>query len=134
MKHWTEIDFQNWLYGLKDEDPHVGQCGQCSAELERLRQGRRRITEEPEVSSDFLAAQRRTIYSRLEESPRGHWAAWRWVLSTAMLLAIVFGLTLPRWHKTAPTISDEQLFSDLAAMEQSTEPKAIEPMHRLFEQ
>jgi len=133
MKHWTEIDFQNWLYGLKDRDPHVEQCADCQAELTRLQMERRRITQEPEVSSDFLAAQRRNIYSRLEAGPHRN-MAWRWVLSTAMLLAIVFGLTVPTWHKTAPAISDEQLFSDLSAMEQSAEPKAIAPMHNLFEQ
>ena len=134
MKHWTEIDFQNWLYGLKAEDQHAAECAECRAELERLRVKRQAVTEEPEVSSDFLAAQRRSIYHRLEEGPPRNWVAWRWVLSTAMLLAIVFGLTVPRWHKTAPAISDDQLFRDLSAMEQSAEPKAIAPMHDLFEQ
>jgi len=134
MKHWTEIDFQNWLYGLKERDPHVDQCAECSAECERLQAQRRRVTAEPEVSPEFLAAQRRAIYNRLDESPRGGWHAWRWVLSTAMLLAIVVGLTLPRWYHSSPAISDEQLFSDLSAMEQSAEPKAIAPMHNLFEQ
>ncbi len=134
MNHWTEADFQNWIYGLREPDAHASGCAQCRAEMERLEQTRRRITREPEVSQDFLAGQRRSIYSRLEDAPRHNWHVWRWVLSTAMLLALVAGLTLPRWHKTAPPISDEQLFSDLAAMEQSTEPKAIQPMHRLFEQ
>ena len=134
MKHWTEIDFQNWLYGIKDEDQHVAACADCGLEMERLREQRRRLTQEPEVSADFLAAQRRSIYGRLEEGRAGHRAAWRWVLSTAMLLAIVVGLTIPRWHKTAPAISDDQLFRELSAMEQSAEPKAIAPMHDLFEQ
>jgi len=134
MKHWTENDFQNWLYGLKDEDQHVTECADCRAELGRLQVERRRLTEEPEVSADFLAAQRRSIYNRLEQGPASNWAAWRWVLSTAMLLAIVFGLTIPRWHQAAPAISDDQLFRDLSAMEQSAEPKAIAPMHDLFEQ
>ena len=134
MKHWTELDFQNWLYGLKEQDSHVEQCAECRAEMERLQCTRRQITQEPQISQEFLAAQRRNIYNRLEEAPRHNWTAWRWVLSTAMLLAIVVGLTLPRWHKSAPPISDEQLFSDLAAMEQSAEPKAIQPMHSLFEQ
>ena len=134
MKHWTELDFQNWLYGLKEQDGHVEQCAECRAEMERLQRTRQQVTQEPQISQEFLAAQRRNIYNRLEEAPRHKWIAWRWVLSTAMLLAIVVGLTLPRWHKSAPPISDEQLFSDLAAMEQTAEPKAIQPMHSLFEQ
>ena len=133
MKHWTEVDFQNWLYGLKEQDSHVGECVECRAEMERMQRARSRVVEEPEVSQEFLNRQRREIYARLESGPQA-WNAWRWVLSTAMLLALVFGLTFPRWHKTAPPISDEQLFSDLATMEQSAEPKAIQPMHSLFEQ
>ena len=63
----------------------------------------------------------------------------RWALSLAMLLLMFAGgLTLERRHKTAPgisaTISDDQLFSDLSAMEQSNEPKAIQPMHGLFQE
>ena len=134
MRHWTEVDFENWLYGLKEPDAHVAECGECRAEMERLERTRGRRVREPEVSAEFLAAQRRSIYNRLEDGSGRNWHVWRWVLSTAMLLAIVAGLTLPRWHKTAPQISDEQLFSDLAAMEQTAEPKAIEPMHQLFEQ
>ena len=133
MKHWTETDFQNWLYGLREQDAHVSECQECRAQIEQLHEKRRQMIKEPEVSREFLDRQRRSIYSRLEETQHGR-HVWRWVLSTAMLLAIVFGMTLPRWHKTAPPISDEQLFSDLSAMEQSAEPKAIQPMHRLFEQ
>ena len=58
----------------------------------------------------------------------------RWALSLAMLLLMFAGgLTLERRHKTAPAVSagmsDDQLFSDLSAMEQSNEPKAIQPIH-----
>ena len=40
----------------------------------------------------------------------------------------------PPQRDAAPAISDEQLFSDLSAMEQSNEPKAIQPMHSLFQE
>jgi len=133
MKHWTEDDFKQWLYGLKDEDPHVRECRECTSELDRLRVVRSRITEEAELSPDFLAAQRRGIYRRLLE-PRPRWIAVRWALPVVMVLAMVFGLTLQRGRRSVTTISDEQLFSDLTAIEQSAEPKAIAPMHKLFEQ
>ena len=55
-----------------------------------------------------------------------------------LLLMVAGGLTLERRHKTTPgaaaTISDDQLFSDLSAMEQTNEPKAIQPMHGLFQE
>jgi len=133
MKHWNETDFKDWLYGLKDEDQHLEECPECRGEKTRLRMVRARITEQPEVSPDLLAAQRRSIYRRLYE-PRHNWVALRWALPVAMVLVMVFGLTLQRGRRSASTISDEQLFSDLTAIEQSAEPRAIAPMHKLFEQ
>jgi hypothetical protein len=61
----------------------------------------------------------------------------RWALSLAMLLLMVAGgLTLERRHSNtaSSTLSDDQLFSDLSAMEQSNEPKAIQPIHGLFQE
>ncbi|HUA21936.1 MAG TPA: hypothetical protein VMB25_24490 [Bryobacteraceae bacterium] len=110
MKHRDDTDFEIWL------------------------RDRTRSLPEPEVSPDFLAAQRRSIYQRIGE-PRRH-AALRWAFSAAMLLLLVAGFAFQRVQvqKPAATISDEQLFSDLANMEQRTEPKAIQPIHGLFEE
>ncbi len=110
MKNTDHTDFEKWLHEHTQSLP------------------------EPEVSAEFLAAQRRSIYRRLDE-PRNKWISLRLVLSLAMLLLIFAGgLTLERRHSAAPAISDEQLFSDLSAMEQSSEPKAIQPIHGLFQE
>jgi anti-sigma factor RsiW len=133
MKHWTENDFQKWLYGLKEADSHLASCGECRAELERLHAARRRILAAPKVSEEFLAAQRRSIYNRLNHATR-NFAPLRWALSAAMLLVLVVGFTLPHLRQSPVTLTnDEQLYSDLAAMEQTSEPKAIQPLHKLFE-
>ncbi len=112
MKPREENDFETWLH-------------------EKTRGA------QPEVSAEFLAAQRRSIYRRMDdhESHRRR-AVLRWALSLAMLLVMVAGgITYERRQKpVAAAISDEQLFSDLSAMEQRTEPKAIQPMHSLFEE
>jgi hypothetical protein len=114
MKHTDHADFENWLRRITKNQP------------------------EPEVSSEFLASQRRSIYRRLDE-PRRNWAPMSWALSLAMLLLMFAGgLTLERRHKTAPpasaAMSDDQLFSDLSAIEQRSEPKAIQPIHGLFQE
>ena len=89
---------------------------------------------EPEVSPEFLATQRRGIYRRMDESRSGR-AVLRWALSLAMLLLIVAGgISYRHRSKPASAISDEQLFSDLSAMEQRTEPKAIQPIDSLFQE
>jgi hypothetical protein len=88
---------------------------------------------ETDVSPEFLAAQRRAIYRRIDAPrPNPH---LRWALSVAMLLVLFAGgLTLERRHASVPAISDDQLFSDLSAMDQSNEPRAIQPIHGLFQQ
>jgi hypothetical protein len=114
MKHTDNADFENWLRRLTKSLP------------------------EPEVSPEFLAMQRRNIYGRLDE-PHRNCIPMRWALSLAMLLLVFAGgLTLERRYKTASAISagmsDAELFSDLSAMEQSSEPKAIQPIHGLFQE
>jgi len=131
MKHWTEEDFKQWLYGLKEEDQHLAECPECRAERERLAMERRRVVTPPEVSHEFLAAQRRSIHQRLGQ-PMHNWAQLRWGLSAAAVLALTAGITFQT--KRAPAISDEQLFADLAAIEQTAEPQAIAPIHQLFEE
>jgi hypothetical protein len=133
MKHWNEDDFQKWMYGLKEEDSHLETCGECRIEMERLRLARHRAIGAPEVSEAFLAAQRRSIHSRLNQ-PSRNFAPLRWALSAAMLVVLVAGLTLVPFRKSPVSLTnDEQLYSDLAAMEQTSEPKAIQPLHKLFE-
>jgi len=118
MKSKNDNDFESWLHGRTKSLP------------------------EPEVSPEFLAAQRRSIYRRLDE-PRRNVFALRWALSFAMLLLIVAGgVTLERRHYASSVISgaisapisDDQLFSDLSAMDQTNEPKAIQPIHGLFQE
>ena len=137
MTHWTENDFTEWLYGLKSGSAHLDECLECSRIARSLELRKTQATEAPEVSSDFLAAQRRSIYARLDQPPR-HWAHSRWILSLAMLVMVViasFGLLRQR-PSPSPLASpaDEKLFSDLASIDQSNEPRAIQPIENLFEQ
>jgi hypothetical protein len=114
MKPPDQTNFENWLHREIKDLP------------------------EADVSAEFLAAQRRSIYRRIDQ-PRRSVHAMRWALSVAMLLVLFAGgLTFERRHKPAPAISpatsDDQLFSDLSAMEQTNEPRAIQPIHGLFQE
>jgi hypothetical protein len=114
MKPIDHDDFENWLHGQTTSLP------------------------EPDVSHEFLAAQRRAIFRRIDR-PRHNFLALRWALSCAMLLLMIAGgLTLERRRHSAPSlspaISDDQLFSDLSTMDQRNEPKAIQPIHGLFQE
>ncbi len=137
MTHWTENEFTEWLYGLKPDSSHLDECAGCRSKATSLERRKSEATRPPDVSSDFLAAQRRAIYAKMDQ-PQRHWAQPRWVLSLAMLVMIMvasFGLL--RQHPSAAplaTPADEKLFSDLATIEQSNEPRAIQPIESLFEQ
>src|SRR5260370_17492088 len=107
MKHWTGIDFQKWLYGLREEDRSFEECPEWRAERDRLAIQRRRILAEPEVSTDFLAAQRRGIYRRMAE-PMRNWVPMRWALSVTMLVVLLLSFKLTHSMKSNPKITDDK--------------------------
>jgi hypothetical protein len=110
MKQTNHDDFERWLSSQTKKLPGA------------------------DVSPEFLAAQRRGIYRRIDQ-PQRRVHVTRWALSLAMLLMLfAASLTLPRRHAAAPAISDDQLFSDLSAMDQTNEPRAIQPIHGLFQE
>ena len=56
-------------------------------------------------------------------------------IKVAAAVFVAAGLTFTRPKKAAVTLTtDDPLFSDIARMEQSDEPKAIQPLHKLFEE
>ena len=136
MKHWSENDFLNWFYAGDGDTSHLDECATCRARAQQMADERRRATASPEVSWEFLAAQRRSIYRRLGAS--GHHLAMRWAVAAASLLSVVvlsLALIQP-WtsgNTALTTSADEKLFADLASIEQSSEPRAIRPIHKLFQ-
>ena len=143
--HATRDELVDHLYGIGRGglEPHLRQCRECASRYRALERAWHRITSEaafgPEASSEFLAAQRRAVYARLEERPGGQ-VPWAPALAAALLLAVGLFFYYPLGHASrgAPPpayaeISDEQLFSDVYSMEQSAEPLAAAPIHGLFE-
>jgi predicted anti-sigma-YlaC factor YlaD len=136
MKHWTQDEFLNWIYAGEGDAKHLEECHDCRAQADQMSETRRTAIATPEVSWEFLAAQRRSIYQRLE---KGSGMAGRWSVAFASLICIVaLSLTLMRpWagsDRALYTSSDAKLFSDLASIEQSSEPRAIRAIHNLFEE
>ena len=138
MKHWTEDDFTQWLYGLRPGDAHLEDCPECGADARRLTARRQALTDASaaeEVPADLLAGQRRGVYQRLGQSPVS-WPRIQAVVVALMivLVALTFSLRGTRSPATLGAPSDDQLFSDLASIEQSSEPRAAQPIHNLFEE
>jgi hypothetical protein len=130
--HLSDDQLIDRLYGLSSDDAHLERCGDCSRRWSELRVLRSRLTAQEEVSSAFLASGRRKIYARLGEQPGTTWMPWAPASLAACLLAI--GVLV---YRPAPPqridVADAQLFADVYAMEQSTEPRAAAPIQSLFE-
>lgn len=120
------------IYGL-EESTHLRECAECAARWRAMQARRKELAPADPVSNEFLAAQRRTIYARMEQ-PAPHRLRWLPALAAAGVLAIMALVYKPSAPPTAhPDPGDAQLFSEVYSMEQSTEPAAAAPIHELFE-
>lgn len=121
---------------------HLESCAECRERFSEMQRIQIASAEPASVSSDFLAAQRRSIYARLGEEKRTR-MAWVPALAAAALLAIGIAVYRPastpvplhvtQIHGVQPDTVDTQLFADVYSMEQSVEPSVAAPIHALFE-
>ena len=149
--HLKTDELVDRLYGLEDQrgadqDVHLASCADCRARWEEIRVIRGVVSTPEQVSTDFLAAQRRKIYARLGEEPRDR-MAWAPALAAVALLAIGVAVYRPlsapapgfanfATHASRPAqtdAADAQLFSEVYSMQQSMEPSVAAPIHTLFE-
>lgn len=140
-EHLNDDALLNALYGLTGNEPHLRECTICAARFNEFRRKRESLAAADvslDVSSDFLAAQRRKIYERLEQPERKR---LRWAPALAMACVVAVGVVMyhPAYRQTTPPVpqradvSDSQLFADAYSMDQSLEPSAAAPIHALFE-
>ena len=138
-EHLSDDALLDGLYGLTDHEPHLRECAICAQRFSEWRRKRESLARaaglSEEVSSDFLAAQRRRIYERLER-PEPRRLRWAPALAMACLMAVgalVYHPATPPAPQQRADVSDSQLFSDAYSMDQSLEPSAAAPIHALFE-
>jgi hypothetical protein len=157
-RHLTNDELLHRLYGLGEAEGetnlHLRECSECADRWRTFERRRAETVAGPDLSSDasseFLAAQRRAIYARLDERSSGMHVRLAPAVAAGFLLAAGVYLAIPGRHavpqaasaahyRQAPIahvvhaeMSDEQLFSDVYSMEQSVEPRAAVPIHALF--
>lgn len=135
-KHWTRKDAIEHLYGIGPDAVHLDECADCRSMTAELEAQRRRSAAEPEISPEFLAAQRRAIYRKLGREPRQRSRlAPAFVVAFLVLIALLVGRNT--WFGSpAPlvTSSDSQLFSEIYALEQDSEPQAAQTVKAMFEE
>lgn len=139
-EHLTRDEMIQRLYGMDTGAGHLERCPECGARYQALEARRADLAAPEEIPADVLAAQRRAVYSRMGERPHSvH--AWIPALATAALLALGVYVYQPVTHHpqkivAAPKmdVGDAQLFSEAVSMELTAEPRAVAPMHGLFEE
>jgi hypothetical protein len=137
-EHLSEDALLDAVYGIAGDeaDAHLRGCADCAQRLSEWR-GKRAAAASIEIPDDFLAAQRRKIYERIERPSRKRWL-WAPGLAAACALAVgifVYYPTPQQQPVNKPAeISDAQLFGDIYSMEHVVEPAAAAPARALFEE
>jgi hypothetical protein len=132
--HWSDQDFIDDIYGVGPADRHLEACAACRARHAGMRARKQLLVREPPISQEFLAAQRRSIYRRLQQPSR---LVSRLAPAFAVLVLLIGMFVMRQSPPPAPQrdqASDAQLFSDIYALEQSSEPRAAAPVRALFEE
>jgi ferric-dicitrate binding protein FerR (iron transport regulator) len=138
--HLSEDVLLDAIYGIADaeSEAHAHTCAECAARVSEWRE-RAGVITNSEISDEFLAAQRRQIYARIEGSslPMSR-RVWWWAPALAMAAALIVGIVVWPQHRVAPAnshaeVSDVQLFNEVYSFERSAEPSATAPVHALFE-
>ena len=142
--HLSQDELLDQIYGLGAHDAHLHGCAECSGRLRGMSETKARLrvdaASQSAVSSEFLAAQRRAIYSRMDQAAKSY-VRWAPALAGAGLLAMGLFLIPHAGFETRVPVpvtqvevnADQQLLSDLYSMEQSVEPSAAAPIHELFD-
>jgi hypothetical protein len=134
--HWTDEELLAALYGAGPEGDHVASCAECRGRLLKMqsnREGVERAYEMP-VSGALLAAQRRSIYARLERPSHG-WRRWAAGVTTACALgASLFLYEQNQEMRLAQErANDAKLIQEVAAMANDTSVSSMAPLEGLFE-
>jgi anti-sigma factor RsiW len=142
-EHLSEDALLDAIYGIagSDAETHLRRCPDCAQRLHEWHEKRAGAAANVEIPGEFLAAQRRKIYERIERPSRKRWL-WAPGLAAACALAVGVFVYHPVPQHTAPQsqpaqraeISDAQLFGDIYSLEQVVEPAAAAPARALFEE
>ena len=70
--HWTDDQLLQTIYGIGPSDNHLNDCADCNARLVAMQANRENVERAAafDVTSDFLAAQRRAIYKKVDQPVR----------------------------------------------------------------
>ena len=138
-EHLSEDALLDAVYGIAGNaaEAHLRRCADCAQRLHEWHEKRAAAVESVEISSDFLAAQRKKIYERIERPSRKHWL-WAPGLAAACALAIGVFVYHPAAERAAATATRRSATRNCSARfipwNNRLEPAAAAPARALFEE
>jgi hypothetical protein len=136
--HWTNDELLASLYGVGPSGDHLRECAGCQSRLAAMQSSRETVERAAAtgdaVTASFLAAQRRSIYQRLDQRPV-RWRSWVAGLATACVLAGSLFLYQQNhaMKLEQERANDAKLVQEVAAMANDTGTSSMAPLEGLFE-
>lgn len=142
--HWKESDLMDRLYQLEPAQGlavrHLDECPECAEAWAALVTRREAVLTAPvQVSDERLRVQRQAIWAGIEQPRRP--LLWRAMPAAATALLLFVGIALhqspapqmqPVEVATVQTVSDSQLFTEIASVVNQESPRETDPMRGLF--
>jgi hypothetical protein len=140
QRHWTNDELLDHLYGLGPEDGHEKECAECQQRIVAMQSRRAGRADEPWVPEEFLRTQRESITRQLAvvEGPKRVW--WRAPAWAALMVAVAVALSWPQPDgqnlsaRNNAAVQDSGMYLEIYQTISSEEPRALAPMHSLFEE
>ena len=139
-RHWTNEELMDYLYGLGPEDGHEKECAECQQRIASMQARRAEKAEDPWVPEEFLRAQQESITQRVARSDTSERVWWRPPAWAALMVAVAMALSWPQpgtknlTDANSATASDAGMYLEIYQTISSEEPRALAPMHSLFEE
>ncbi|MBV8897795.1 MAG: hypothetical protein JO051_14885 [Acidobacteriaceae bacterium] len=142
--HWTDEQLIQHLYGVGPEGNHIDECSHCQARLSAMHVARSaneiECSPSEQVPLELLAAQRRSIYSRIDRLAGFQLGLQirRWAAAGAMVVLLGGGFFLyeQNQHQQAGQnkVTDAQLAQEVSQVAQDSEPSPTRPLQGLFDE
>lgn len=135
--HWTSSQMLDHLYGVGPADGHLDSCTECRQRVEKLRANRLRLEQPAWIPEEFFALQRRQIRNRILDAAPASRPNWAPAFATAAVLALAVLILRPQPPATPSLaglqVNDGQLYTEIYQSIEDAEPRALAPMHSLFQ-
>ncbi|MEO8128643.1 MAG: hypothetical protein ABJF23_19265 [Bryobacteraceae bacterium] len=140
-KHWSDDELLDGLYGVAPADNHLNSCAECAERWQTLAARRRAMIatgDAAAVDLNLLIRQRTAVMDRIEQCGSS-FGFWRETVAFACAAAMIVGFAFyqhqhPKAAAVETASSDTQFFSEIYSEVQQTEPRAVKPMRRLFQE